>query len=1175
MGDSWTVATSSVVHACCDNRLDARHGVWDPIQESNPPRCHRSWASFPSAAMDHDSRRQPWSTLFRTANGWLMTLAGVLGLLLVMPPAARGSDPGEEFFEKAVRPILVAHCLECHGEKQTAGLFLSSRENLLKGGESGPAIVPGNPEGSLLIQAVQHRDGLDMPPETKLDDRDIHTLIHWVKLGAPWPKSDSLDLADPAERAKTHWAFQPVQEPTIPEVGNSSWVRTPIDAFILQGLERAKLSLSPEADRRTLIRRLSYTLTGLPPRPEEVLAFVNDPSPDAEGRLIERLLESPQYGEHWARHWLDVARYSDTKGYVYAREERFWVHAWTYRDWVVRAFNHDLPYDRFLLLQLAADQVPDRAPDDLAAMGFLTIGRRFLGVKHEIIDDRIDAVSRGMLGLSVGCARCHDHKYDPIPTTDYYSLYGVFDSSAERYVPLSDSTGDDAYRTELEKRREALRAKLAEHRQETSARVRQRIGDYLRAQLELEKYPAEGFDQVFEPNDLLPAFVRRWESYLEEAERQEDPVFLHWHAYRRLPAESFANQAEAVTSSLMSSANSNVPPLVAAAFAEAPTSFEEVIDRYATLFANVDAQWKSLVDEAEKQGEAAPTTFSETDLEALRRVLYGPGAPCEVPDEPIVHSETYFHSGATTELWKLQGELDRWIINSSVADPWALTLVDRPVPVEPRVLRRGNPLSKGEHVPRQFLKILASGDRQPFQHGSGRLEMARAIISPENPLTARVIVNRVWAHHFGQGLVSTPSDFGLRSEEPSHPELLDWLTARFVAEGWSLKQLHRWILSSATWRQSSAGPAEEDLLRQARLVDPANRLLWRMNPHRLTFEELRDSLLASSGQLDLRTGGKSAKLFDSPFPRRRTLYGLVDRQFFPGTLRVFDFANPDLHIPARNETTVPQQALFLLNHPLVLEEVRALADLATETAEESPPREAAIRALFQRVVQRDPSTSELAEAIVFLSTIEEIPQPEIRPTAADWQYGYGAVDDMEQQVTGFTPLPHFTGESWQGGAKWPDGKLGWVQLTAKGGHPGNDRSHAAIRRWTAPRAMTIHIHSKLTHEAVPGDGIRAFIVGSRGGQLAAAKVHQQSADLDLSSLDVDAGETLDFVVDIDEVLNSDQYEWTVTIAESTTSGDTTAWDSVADFTVDTVRQLTAWEQLAHVLLLTNEFLFVE
>lgn len=977
-----------------------------------------------------------------------------------------------------------------------------------------------------------------------------------------------------SEAAGDHWAFQPLAKPIPPSPprDHADWIRNPIDAFVLARLNENRLTPSPEADRRTLIRRASYALTGLPPSPRAVAEFVDDPSPRAYEELVDRLLDSPRYGEHIGRRWLDVARYSDTKGYVYAREERFWPHAWAYRDWVVRALNEDMPFDRFLLLQLAADQIEDRRDDDLAAMGFLTLGRRFLGVQRDIIDDRIDVVTRGTMALTVSCARCHDHKYDPIPTADYYSLYGVFESSAENLSALGDqSVGGEAFHAELNKRRDKLRETMAMRRAESSARVRANVAGYLKAQTELDKYPADGFDQIFEKTDLLPSFVRRWEACLREADRRKDPIFAPWHAYSRISAESFTQQAGDETRKIAKAGEGAIHPIIAEAFATPPASFQEVIDRYAKAFADIDAKWTAALKSAAEMKAEPPARLTDPAEESLRCVLYGPGAPCEVPDLPVVHNETFFASGETTELWKLQGEVDRWIVKSDAEAPFALAMIDRPDPADARIMVRGNPLKRGEEEPRHFLSALASNKPTPFQRGSGRLELARAIVDPANPLTARVIVNRVWAHQFRHGLVATPSDFGLRSKRPSHPGMLDWLTARFIAEGWSLKKLHRQIALSATFRQSSAGPAESARREAAMEKDPANRLLWRMEPRRLTYEEFRDSMLAATDDLNLRAGGKPVDLFAQPYPDRRTIYGLVDRQFLPGTLRVFDFANPDLHIAQRAETIVPQQALFFMNHPLVIE--RAMA-LAAAVGRPTDPEER-IRALFRRALQREPDRSEIAESLAFVGAFA---QPTAQPppnTSVDWQYGYGKVDETAGLLSGFTKLPYFSGEAWSGGPKWPDAKLGWVQLTAEGGHPGNTRDVAAVRRWTAPRAMTISLRSRLIHEPAAGDGIRAFIISSRGVVLKSAQIHQKTVDLNIEALPVAAGETIDFVVDIDKVLNSDQYLWTATLAETQNGESPTTWNSKKDFVVEPKSNLTAWEQLAQMLLCSNEFMFVD
>jgi hypothetical protein len=1115
----------------------------------------------------------------------LVTAVSLVVLQIFHATEAKSDSESEQFFETEIRPLLSEHCIRCHGpDKQSGGLRLDSPEFLEKGGDSGAAIVPGRSDESRFIQAVRYDGDLQMPPDNRLTEKQVAVLDHWVRSGAIWPATSSTISSTSEDPARHHWAFQPVQTPPVPVGSLVDRAAAPIDAFILDRLQREGLSLSPDASRAALIRRVSYVLTGLPPAREDVAAFVNDPDPRAYENLIERLLRSPAYGEQWARHWLDVARYSDTKGYVYAREERFWVHAWAYRDWVVQALNSDLPYDRFLLLQIAADQVPDRAEGDLAAMGFLTLGRRFLGVTRDIIDDRIDVVTRGTMALTVGCARCHDHKYDPIPTADYYSLYGVFNSSREKFVSLqSGGTADAAFDKELAARTEKLRTFLQTSREETAARVRSRVGEYLKAQTELEKYPEEGFDQILQKTDLLPAFVRRWQTWLRDAELRADPVFLPWHVFVKLPPSSFTQDAQEQTRLLQQQPSGSINPLVAAVFSSPPTSFDDVINRYGELLAGIEQQWQTLRREAADNHSSPPVQLSDPAAEQIRNILYGAGSPCEVPDEPIVHTETDFDSGTCTELWKLQSEVDRWIINSPVQAAYALTLEDREVPRSARIFKRGNPAMKGDEVPRQFLKLLSGPDRQPFQQGSGRLELAQAIIDPANPLTARVIVNRVWARCFGTGLVSTPGDFGVRADPPSHPELLDWLTSRFIQDGWSLKKLQRLILLSSTFRQSSAGPADPGTLQRALTADPGNRLLWRMNVHRLSFEELRDSLLAAGGTLDRTSGGKATDLFKAPWPVRRTLYGLVDRQFLPGTLRMFDFANPDLHIPQRSETTVPQQSLFLMNHPIALEQARALVkEVASETASIRSQADAntasetvsQIRRMFEKVLQREPTTAELSDALQLVTTSDAVADQAL-PTATEWTYGYGAFDEATGKTTAFAPLPHFTGTAWQGGTAFPDSTLGWVQLTAAGGHPGNDRSHAIIRRWTAPEAMTIQVSSEFRHEPAAGDGVRAFVVSSRSGRLQSATVHQQTVPLNVETLTVDRGETIDFVVDINEVLNSDQFLWRIQIQPREATGETRSWDSEKDFTVNTTLRLTPMEQLAQVLFCSNEFLFVD
>jgi hypothetical protein len=1086
----------------------------------------------------------------------LRACAALAVMLLIQWPADRSSsaeDPSsaevlEEFFEQQIRPLLVESCLECHGSSDPAGgLRLDSREALLRGGTRGPAIEPDHPEQSRLLSAVGRQGDLQMPPDAPLSAAQVESLSRWIKAGAAWPQHAKI----PADGQNTHWAFQLAPPPPVPVPRGSDWVRTPIDAFVLTQLEAAGLSPSPAADRRTLIRRLTFDLLGMPPTSQEVERFVSDDDPLAYQRLVDRLLASHHYGEKWGRHWLDLARYSDTKGYVYAREERYWVHAWAYRDWVVDALNRDLPYDRFLMLQIAGDKI-DAGTSDLAAMGFLTLGRRFLGVTHDIIDDRIDVVMRGTMGLTVACARCHDHKYDPIPTSDYYALYGIFRNSVERLVPLAETgaAGSD-FASALEERLRKLNEAMAQYRSEAAERARSRTYDYLAAQLELEKYPEEGFDQILTEDDLMPAVVRRWRDFLARAAAENDPVFAAWRLFLAIPPDRFAARASVVCRQLQTLTVDQLDPRVAAAFDQPPGNLHEVVARYALVLAAADP----------------------ASQDPLGSVLYGPRSPCEVPDEPIVSTELFFPTGQCEELWKLAAEVDRWIIQSGAALPHALILADRSELTDAYLLRRGDPAAPVRQVPRRFLSMFGGVDSKPFTHGSGRLELARAIVDPSNPLTSRVAVNRIWMHHFGSGLVATPSDFGRRAEPPSHPLLLDWLANELIAQGWNLKPLHRQILLSAVYQQDSFGPRDGAQLARARQLDPENRLLWRMNPRRLSLEEARDAALSVSGQLDLRAGGKPVSPLEGG---RRTLYAEIDRQFLPSVLRVFDFANPDLHVPKRSETTVPQQALFWMNHPFSRERSIALASHTHHggEADADPQR---VRNLFRAVFQREPTAAQLHDSLELVRAASASAAQEPKPAVPEWTYGFGQYDPSQACLVGFQPLPHFDGLAWQGGPDWPDAALGWVQLTAEGGHAGNDRQHAAVRRWTAPGPMLVQVESSLIHAVEPGDGVRGFLVSSRQGLLHQAEVHNREERFDVASLRVEAGETLDMVVDLRDNLQHEEFVWEATIRESpcqeTRPG--RVWSSRRDFAGPPVERFDAWAQLAQVLLCSNEFLFVD
>src|SRR4051812_21665018 len=527
---------------------------------------------------------------------WLIAAVAVRpGSADVVRPTRAPEPAGVEFFEQRIRPVLADRCYKCHsaeaeqGKKLKGGLRLDTREGMLKGGESGkPAVVPGEIDHSLLIEAIRYKNqDLQMPPKGRLTDVQVADFVAWVKAGAPDPRGSTQGPGPLAARPdpKQFWSFQPVKDPPVPEVHDHSWVRTPVDAFVLARLEAKGLRPSPEADRRTLIRRASYDLTGLPPSANEVDAFVHDDALDAYDRLIDRLLASPRYGERWGRYWLDLARYSDTKGYVFDREERFFVHAHAYRDWVIRAFNEDLPYDEFLLRQIAADQLPPRpgaskdgVDQDLAAMGFLTGGRRVLGGIHDIIDDRMDVVMRTTQGLTIGCARGHDHKFDPIPTRDYYSLYGVFFGSTERTVVLDPSPARTpeyvAYEAELKKRTEKFESTFAKRREEAADHFRNKSGMYLPAVLEVEKLPTELFGMTLGPDDFNPLIARQWQAYLfHSSKRPFDPILAPWHALAGLPAAEFSSRAPEIIQKLTSEdAQNRLNRQVAAALKASPPS---------------------------------------------------------------------------------------------------------------------------------------------------------------------------------------------------------------------------------------------------------------------------------------------------------------------------------------------------------------------------------------------------------------------------------------------------------------------------------------------------------------------------------------------------------------------------------------------------------------------------
>ena len=742
------------------------------------------------------------------------------------------------FFETNVRPLLAERCFKCHGDKkQWGGFRADSRKALLQGGDSGAAIVPGKPDKSLLIRAVrQVDDDLKMPKDDKLTARQVAALVRWVGMGAPFPAATG---AGKRTRDPNHWAFQPPAEWRVPAVANSNWPRSALDHFIRAKLEAAGLSPSTQADKRTLIRRVTFDLIGLPPTPEEIDGFLKDNSPDALARIVDRLLGSPRYGERWGRHWLDVARYADSNGFD---ENVAHGNAWRYRDYVVTAFNRDKPFDRFVIEQLAGDLLPfdgeAQQHEQLIATGFLSIGPKVLAetdeakMRMDIIDEQLDTTGRAFLGLTLGCSRCHDHKFDPIDTADYYGLAGIFKST-------------------LTMRKYTKVAEWHEH--------------------------------------LLP-------SVAATAMKAEFDAKV---ASRKSAIADFVAAADKLAREKLTKESNAKPP-----------------EKLESLYpAETKAKLKKLRDE----------------LAALEKA--GPDLPAAM--------------GVTEDK-----------------------VTDIAIHV------RGNPLKLGDVVPRRTPPVMR-GPRVPqfTDKESGRQKLGEWLVDPRHPLTARVFVNRIWRWHFGQGLVRTTDNFGLLGEAPSHPELLDWLARRFIADGWSVKALHRLILNSSTYQQSST-PAAETLSR-----DPENRLFGRADVRRLEAEAVRDTLLATSGQLDATMGGSLLKLKNRAYffdhtskdltsydSRRRSLYLPIVRNNVFDMLQLLDFPDPAVSTGNRATTVVASQALLMLNSDFVMQ---AAADFADRLLADSADDDQRLSRLYVIAFGRDPTADERQADRVFLAKVAQ------------------------------------------------------------------------------------------------------------------------------------------------------------------------------------------------------------
>ena len=844
----------------------------------------------------------------------------LVGLCLGILPASLQAN---DFFETKIRPVLAEHCYRCHSveaqknKKLKGGLLLDSKAGVAAGGESGPTLVPGKPDQGTLLKALHFSDELKMPPAGKLPDKVVADFEAWIKMGAPDPRDGKITTASTIDLAKGRqfWSFQPVRLYPAPTVTNpKAAVLNDVDRFLVAKLQEKGVQQNPPADRRTLIRRASFDLTGLPPTPEEVDAFVADQRPEAYRELVDRLLASPHYGERWARYWLDVARYAEDQAHTFGVAPR--TSAWRYRDWVIQALNTDMPYDRFVRLQIAGDLMDPSEGDPftrLGGLGFLGLGAEYYknSAREQAIadelDDRVDTLTRGFLGLTVACARCHDHKFDPIPQRDYYSLAGIYNGSSLGDRTLATPQEEERYRSS-EKRVKDQEAAINKWLKERSdQRGRDEIGRtalYLTTAWRLHAFTKAGrkisVADAARKDGLVPYFLERWVKFTEPSSKVPD--FLKDFAATKLPSGPFKTLADVTV----------------------PESIQQLAQRV--------------------QGQA------QKDQGKL--LLQGNNAPLVV--NPAEYEKTLLTAEQKPQLAEMQAEMERR--KKAMPPPLPVVHVLAGGGQTMKVFVRGNPLKPGDPAPKGFLQVLpAPPPASPKDYT--RLDLANAIASKDNPLTARVIVNRVWQQHFGKGLVGTSSNFGSLGDRPQNAELLDNLTARFLAAGWSLKWLHREILLSAAYQESSSASKVNAE------IDPGNSLLWQGRRHRLDVEAWRDTLLAVAGTLDPAQGGPTFDLNDAN-SRRRTVYARISRHELNELLRLFDFPDANVTSAGRNSTTVPQQQLFVLNSDFMANQARAFAVRAQKAGSGELEQ---IRAAYRIAFQRLPTTQEIQLGQAFLA----------------------------------------------------------------------------------------------------------------------------------------------------------------------------------------------------------------
>lgn len=936
----------------------------------------------------------------------MFVLGGMIARANDEATAQQVSAEAAEFFERSIRPVLVESCQQCHGPlKQKAGLRLDSREALIKGGETGAAIIPGDPEKSLLIRAISYTDqDLQMPPAAKLSNAQIADLTEWIRQGAPWPEASS-DAAASSDLRAGFWAFQPITRTDAPTVKNNVWVKTPVDAFILAKLESKNLSPAPPTDKGTLLRRVTYDLIGLPPTPEEVDAFLSDESPEAFENVVERLLASPHFGERWARHWLDVVAYAETDGHEYDVEK---PNAWRYRDYVVRALNDDLPYDRFMTEHFAGDQIDCRLGSDgqqneaILGTGFYYLGEVLNSpvdsdqALADRTDRQIDVISKAFLGLTVSCARCHYHKSDPISQEDYYALAGILRSSRVRQASI-DSPERAAFQRLRAAQILANDAELGEWRCRAEAEAA--AASVTEAETTAH-YPGASEDpgvKIYE--DFDGALKHDWKTAGAAFENGVGPKpvsefqMMRGNKLARDGGRGYLSSGRVsdrqhgmMISPIFVSSKPFIHFRVAGSGTIKIASDESYDIPTVRVTSGERFEWKTVAVKAfiGKFNYIELSDLNDGASLVLDSIVFSdaPKSPDFLTPNPLPENinpakfktaEEFSDHPEHQELSELMARRER-LEAGLQANSFGLSAMDDTI-TDAHLFIRGNHKTPGEAIPRRFLEVIAGTEQPRIEKGSGRLELARRMTDPTNPLPARVMANRIWLHLFGRGIVRTPDNFGAGGFRPTHPELLDFLASEFVESGWSVKHLIRMILLSNAYQMSSRPVAE------AEVADASNDLFHRQNLRRLEAEAIRDAILAVSGRLDLSVGGPGVPPYLTPYmdgrgkpaesgpldgSGRRSIYLAVRRNFINPMFLAFDYPTPVSPMGMRGSSTVPAQALVLMNNPFVVEQAGLWGGRIFENAEATDKTK--IEAMYLSAFGRTPTPEELSAALEFIES---------------------------------------------------------------------------------------------------------------------------------------------------------------------------------------------------------------